>query len=186
MSNDEARLRMQLKLAGVGRRFLPAVLSDFGDRFKSLEVDKPKPIFIFGENGTGKTHLASALFRYWYRAAESRTSADRFVKGRYIMGRFKSTFDDRFESELDVERELSAPRLLVIDDISAIHATEYGVERLLAVIDSRYDNEAPTIVTSIWDAAKWKSKDPSLARRLASYQTAKMIDVYDEKGKSNG
>ena len=49
--------------------------------------------------------------------------------------------------------------LLIIDDMGKEPATEWGISKIYAIINGRYDGYMPTIVTTNYD-------DQQLARRL--------------------
>jgi len=101
-------------------------------------------IFISGPVGTGKTHLAVALLK---KAIQNCRKAE-IVTGVSLLYEIKATFDDKRINADDVISEYSQLPLLVIDDLGAEKSTDWAKEILYLIIDNRYSDMLPTIVTS--------------------------------------
>lgn len=102
---------------------------------------------LTGNKGTGKTTLACATLR----AASERHS----VNGQFwpvidLLDRYRRTFDsDRATESLDdVDQQMRRVPLLVLDDYGAHKGSEFAEERLFALIDYRYREHKPTVITS--------------------------------------
>lgn len=98
--------------------------------------------FLYGRAGTGKTHLASAAchgkpYLFWKVPVWLQ-----FLR-KVIAGE---------EFPYDPEKVLRAHSkgdfLLVLDDYGAHNQTDWAEEQLYRLIDARYEQQAPTIVTS--------------------------------------
>lgn len=116
---------------------------------------KKNGLFILGDIGVGKTHLAAAI-------------ANRLIQnGRPVicmtmidmLARIKATYDKREISEGEILRIYETVPLLVIDDMGKEPPTEWGVSKIYTIINSRYEGYKPTIVTSNYT-------DTELERRL--------------------
>lgn len=96
-------------------------------------------LLFYGDVGTGKTFAAACIANYLLerRVPVVMTS---FVKLLGGMG-----FG---EDEEKLIAQLNRPKLLVIDDLGAERGTEYALERVYNVIDSRYRTGMPMIVTT--------------------------------------
>ena len=122
--------------------------------------------FLWGGPGNGKTHLAIAALRH------------RFAKGQG--GRFWRVPDFlaflRAHLAVDMENKgvgsevetilkayQSANFLLVLDDLGVENQTDWACEQLYRVLDGRYENRAPTIITS---NAPLDSLDPRIRSRF--------------------
>lgn len=102
---------------------------------------------LMGNKGTGKTTLSCAVQRAVYQRHQVRSQ---FWPVIDLLDRYRRTFDrDRATETLDdVDNELRAVPLLVIDDYGAHSGTEFSEERLFALIDYRYRERLPLIITS--------------------------------------
>lgn len=99
-----------------------------------------RSLVLCGENGTGKTMLASI-------AAMARFGA--VYKMYEIIVRIKSSYKNNSKkSELDILKTLSNEPLLVIDEVGKQFGSESERNWLSYVIDERYENGLPTILIS--------------------------------------
>lgn len=103
-------------------------------------------LMLMGLPGTGKTHLACGIANYLIRH-RGRTAVYRTVGGMLI--ELKSSYDRQSEhSESQVMDGLTKPDLLVLDEIGATKPTEFELATLFAVINSRYEQQLPTLIVS--------------------------------------
>lgn len=114
-----------------GRRYV----RDFETICKS--EDDLKGLLLYGPPGTGKTHLAACI------ANE--------LMVRYVPVLFTSVIEltGLYEDELrEVLRRMRSARLLVLDDLGAERSTEFKVEQVYNVVNSRCNDMKPMIVTT--------------------------------------
>ena len=105
---------------------------------------KKNGLFILGDIGVGKTHLAAAI------------ANDLIQRGRPVicmtmidmLARIKATYDKREISEGEILRVYETVPLLIIDDMGKEPPTDWGVSKIYAIINARYEGYKPTIVTS--------------------------------------
>jgi len=104
-------------------------------------------MFLTGTKGTGKTTLACAIARTVYERHQVRAQ---FWPVIDLLDRYRRTFDqDRaVETTDDIDVQMRRVPLLVLDDYGAHKGTEWAEERLFALIDYRYREMLPTIITS--------------------------------------
>lgn len=105
---------------------------------------KKNGLFILGDIGVGKTHLAAAIANNLIQRGRSvicMTMID-------MLARIKSTYDKREISEGEILRIYETVPLLIIDDMGKEPPTDWGVSKIYAIINSRYEGYKPTIVTS--------------------------------------
>ena len=108
----------------------------------------PAPLmFMTGGKGTGKTTLACAVLREAYDKHK--------VRGQFwpvidLLDRYRRTFDaDRAVETVDaIDSQMHRIQLLVLDDYGAHKGTDWAEERLFALIDYRYRETLPTVITS--------------------------------------
>ena len=129
------------------------------------EVYDGKSLYVFGPNGTGKSTFAANLAKalvYMGRKVLFRNS-------KLLTEEIKKTFDGVNTDILD--RCFSA-EVLFIDDLGKEQPTEYALSMLYAVIEARYSNMLPIVVTSNYSrgqlVSRWAGVDESTARAIAS------------------
>jgi len=115
-------------------------------------------LYLAGQVGTGKTHTAWFAVGHWCLETETVpfTPRTQGVEGwstagpTIIFTRMTDLLDDLRPGDGARQRvrDCQNTKLLVIDDIGAEKASEWTQERLYSVIDHRYANLLPLIVTS--------------------------------------
>lgn len=136
-----AKRRALYESAGVPQRYQAARLADCNDATQAkimAWVSQPSGwIYAWGDMGTGKTHLAAAIVRetcrqLWTTLWVSASDAANLIAGR------------------DGEKELQRLRhcaVLVVDDIGLRAPTAMQAENLFRLLDYRYGNDKPTVLT---------------------------------------
>lgn len=135
---------------------------------------EPRPdllagVYLFGKAGVGKTHAACGVLRAYveskiYRledGSELYRGNCRYVNAPVWFAELKGTYSHRDESEQDVFNRYANCGLLLLDDLGKGTRSEWAVERLYMLIDHRYANMLPTIITSNYDLGE-------LAARLST------------------
>lgn len=104
------------------------------------------PFLAFlGNPGLGKTHLAIALGWEWIERGKTVLY--------YHVTAFLNALRDgyRHSGESDYEHIIAFARncsLLILDDLGSERATEWATEQLDFIIDFRYENHKPLIITT--------------------------------------
>lgn len=108
---------------------------------------KAQGLYLAGQVGTGKTHTAWAATCRWCMAAGVNPCSR---PGAVIFTRLTDLLDDLRPGDGARQRvrDCQNAQLLIIDDIGAEKPSEWTQERLYSVIDHRYANCLPLIVTS--------------------------------------
>lgn len=119
------------KLYMVAKRYI--------DNFDQMEQENQGLLF-YGIVGTGKSYTAACIAN---ELLNNRTSVvmTSFVK---ILQEIQKPQTD----ESDFMAKLNSPRLLIIDDLGTERNTEYALEKVYNVIDSRYRVKKPLILTT--------------------------------------
>jgi DNA replication protein DnaC len=118
---------------------------DYAQNFDEYK-EKGEGLFIAGGYGVGKTHLAAAITNYLIQNLKATVI---FGNITTLLGQLRFTYSDDSEyEELQLIRELSDVDLLVIDDLGKERPTLWVEEKLYNVINERYENYKPIIVTS--------------------------------------
>jgi DNA replication protein DnaC len=121
-------------------------------------------LFLQGGSGCGKTHLAAAAANF----AVTLGVPTLFLTVPDLLDTLRFSYDDKdvtFEERFD---EIRNARLLILDDFGTQNATGWAQEKLFQIINFRYINRLPTIVTSnlildeIEDRLRSRLADPEL------------------------
>ncbi len=164
MAEGEAFCR-RLDKAGVPRRYFKAqhpMAKELADK-----VEGGASLYVWGDNGTLKTTLASAIARrlvcHGLRVL--------MVNSIDLLIEIQSTYGTP-KSEADVlDRYYKAP-VLVIDDLGKEQQTAWTVSRLYSIVNARYGAMLPTVITSNFKvsdlAERMAGSDQSTARAIAS------------------
>lgn len=149
----EERLRKARILAGVPKRYADAehpMATEYAEK-----VASGRGMYLVGPVGTGKTYTASAICR----ELQAIGKGFRMLTGVQLLERYRACFDGE-STESSVTANLCGVPVLVIDDLGKETPTDWAVERLFRVIDERYNNERPVIVTTQFER-------PALIKRLS-------------------
>jgi len=101
-------------------------------------------LLLMGRYGCGKTHLAAAIANYAIDAGVSTlflTVPDLLDWLRYAYSGSAMSFEDRFE-------EIREIPILILDDFGTQNATPWAQEKICQIMNHRYINQLPTVVTS--------------------------------------
>lgn len=108
-------------------------------------AEKPSGwLFFTGRYGTGKTHLAASIANY---ALEHGTEIifqpvpDLLDQLRMSYGNISESYEERFN-------RIRSVQLLILDDLGAQSSTAWAEEKLYQIINYRYVNQLPTVITT--------------------------------------
>lgn len=149
MDRQEARKRAlareKLARCGIPKRFLDAEL-DKPELLKYLaefESSHGTGIYLHGEVGRGKSHLASALAREFVQAGYSTV----FTTAADMLGSIQDTFGTS-SSTFATTGKFAHVDILVIDDLGKESASQWSVGVIFQVLNARYEQMKPTVITS--------------------------------------
>ncbi len=101
-------------------------------------------LFLQGGYGTGKTHLAAAIANFAVGMGVPTlflTVPDLLDTLRFAYNDDDTTFEERFN-------DIRSARLLVLDDFGTQNATGWAQEKLFQIVNYRYINKLPTVITT--------------------------------------
>ncbi len=103
-------------------------------------------LFLEGQPGVGKTHLAVAVLKQVIQTAGARGL---FYDTRDLLRVIRSTYDPSIRTtELEVLRPVMTAELLVLDDLGAEKTSEWVEETMNLIVNTRYNERRLTIFTS--------------------------------------
>ncbi len=127
-------------------------------------------LLLQGNYGCGKTHLAAAIANF---AVEMNiptlflTVPDLLDNLRFSYNDPESTFEQRFE-------EVRTVRLLVLDDFGTQNATPWAQEKLFQILNYRYINRLPLVVTTNLSLAEI---EPRIRSRLQDPELVDRVEI---------
>jgi DNA replication protein DnaC len=125
-------------------------------------------LLLQGGYGCGKTHLAAAVANFTVSLAVPTlfiTVPDLLDALRFTYSNAESTFEQRFE-------EIRQAPLLIMDDFGTQNATSWAQEKLFQILNYRYINKLPLVVTTnllleqIEGRIRSRLEDPELVTRV--------------------
>ncbi len=137
----------QLPLGSIGYTF-ESYNIDLGSREAyqaALDVAEERLTWLIlnGGRDRGKTHLAIAVCRRWLESGK----VARYVHVPLLLDELRNGFDDKDRSFEQRFNHFKDVPLLVMDDLGVQAPTAWANERLQTLIDYRYINGLPLIVT---------------------------------------
>lgn len=102
-----------------------------------------KGLLFYGEPSTGKTYLASCIAN-----ALLKKRVPLIVTSIIKLTSASGPFSKEAEEQRLLVRKMNAARLLVIDDLGTERETDYKMEQVFEIIDSRYGAKRPMIITT--------------------------------------
>ena len=128
---------------GLGKLQADAIENAYNQAFNFAE-HRQGWLLMLGRYGCGKTHLAAAIANHAIEAGVSTlflTVPDLLDWLRYAYAGGDMSFEERFE-------EIREIPLLILDDFGTHNATPWAQEKIYQIINHRYINQLPTVVTS--------------------------------------
>jgi len=127
--------------AGVPSRYLQYTI----DLTRIEDLQNGRGIYFFGKQGSHKTTTACSMLRGWL--CDNSFGVAKFIRATTLIDDFNDTYSTR-ETIAQVMTKYSSVGLLLIDDLGKEIPTARAVSRLWELIDRRYGEQLPTIITS--------------------------------------
>ena len=131
-------------------------------------LDAGDGLWLMGDVGTGKTSLAMLV-------SKAALAADRTVaiySLPRLLARIRRTYDVAIgeDSYSTLFEKLTSVDLLHIDDLGAEKRTEWVLEQLYAIVDRRYEEQRPIVVTTNLDV-------PDLEEQIGPRTVSRLVEI---------
>lgn len=134
---------------GMGREYVNASLAKWRASEKQCSVvnawvkEPLKMLVLVGKPRTGKTFFCAAVANYFMQQKIN----VRYLNSRRFFEAIQNAIAND-KSQYEAIRQIASHEVLILDDIAAATNSEWQKEVLLDLMDQRYSNQAPTIVTT--------------------------------------
>jgi DNA replication protein DnaC len=182
--------RERLGTANIPKRYQHCTLGNFTSYNESLQravaqarrvadafPDVSKGLFLEGQPGVGKTHLAVAVLK---QAIQTTGARGLFYDTRDLLRVIRSTYDPATRTtELDVLRPVMNAELLVLDDLGAEKTSEWVDETMNLIVNTRYNERRLTLFTSNYPDIPDDTEPNSLLFRIGARMRSRLHEMCD-------
>ena len=106
-------------------------------------------LLLIGPIGTGKTHLAVGIIK---ELMASKGAASLFYDYRELLKEIQNSYNSSVHvTELEVLRPVFETEVLVLDELGAVKPTEWVWDTVSLILNTRYNNNRTTIITTNFD-----------------------------------
>jgi DNA replication protein DnaC len=174
--------------ANIPKRYQPCSLENFLAYNESLEravtharrLAETFPaagvgLFLEGQPGVGKTHLAVAVLKQIVAATGARGL---FYDTRELLRLIRSTYDPSIRTtEIEVLRPVLTADLLVLDDLGAEKTSEWVDETMNLIVNTRYSERRLTLFTSNYPDIPDDTDPNSLLFRIGARMRSRLHEM---------
>ena len=179
---------LRLADANIPKRYLHCTIGNFTAYNESLERaaaqaarladDYPavtRGLFLEGQPGVGKTHLAVAVLKQVIQVSGARGL---FYDTRDLLRIIRSTYDPSIRTtELEILRPVMTADLLVLDDLGAEKTSEWVDETMNLIVNTRYNERRVTIFTSNFQDIPDDTEPNSLVFRIGHRMRSRLHEM---------
>jgi DNA replication protein DnaC len=147
----------------------PAVVGEVRRYVADLDanLDRGRGLWLMGDVGTGKTTLAMLVSRH---ALDAGRSVAIYSLPR-LLSELRKTFEESSDlSYLQLLDSLASVDLLHIDDVGAERTSDWVLEQLYAIVNSRYEEEKAIVLTTNLDEA-------SLREQITERTVSRLVEM---------
>jgi DNA replication protein DnaC len=132
-------------------------------------------LFLEGQPGVGKTHLAVAVLK---QVIEHTGARGLFYDTRELLRLIRSTYDPSIRTtEIEVLHPVLSTDLLVLDDLGAEKTSEWVDETMNLIVNIRYSERRLTLFTSNYPDIPDETEPNSLLFRIGSRMRSRLHEM---------
>jgi DNA replication protein DnaC len=142
-------------------------------------------LLIIGKIGVGKTHLAVGIVK---ELILNRGCACLFYDYRELLKEIQNSYNASVQAtELDVLRPVFDAEVLVLDELGAVKPTEWVWDTVSLILNTRYNDNRTTIITTNFpdgppgsgslSAARSASREESLGDRIGERMRSRLHEM---------
>jgi len=198
----KARSQTLLEAARIPKRYehceLPSFTTDFPGAHPSLamahisatrfaqEYDPQDGtgLLLIGKIGTGKTHLGVGILK---ELIQTRGVACLFYDYRELLKEIQNSYNATVQTtELEVLRPVFEAEVLFLDELGAVKPTEWVWDTVSLILNTRYNNNRTTIITTNFDdqppaglmsSAKAAVREETLGDRIGERMRSRLHEM---------
>ncbi len=138
------------------------------------KYEKGEGLILVGPTGVGKTHLVAAIIHELAKMEEYVV----FLYTADFLDEIRETYDDEYTGEDKFEMVRTAT-ILVLDDLGTERMTDWAKEKITQLLNYRYNNLLPTIVTTnlSLDELRERIGERAFSRLLARSEVLPILGV---------
>ncbi|MEW5800513.1 MAG: ATP-binding protein [bacterium] len=136
-----------------------------------------KGILFMGSCGVGKTHLAVAIVR---ELIEKKGIPCLFYDFRDLLKEIQASYDQQSQiSELSILEPVLSAEVLLLDELGAAKVTDWMRDTLTYILNTRYNEDLSTLITSNWLDVKRKDKEgeETLEERIGTRLRSRLYEM---------
>jgi DNA replication protein DnaC len=174
--------------ANIPKRYVHCTLANFVSYNESLQravaqakqVAEAFPVvsrglFLEGQPGVGKTHLAVAVLKQVIQTTGARGL---FYDTRDLLHVIRSTYNASIHAtEFDILRPVMHADLLVLDDLGAEKTSEWVDETMNLIVNTRYNQRRLTLFTSNYPDIPDETDPNSLLFRIGARMRSRLQEM---------
>ena len=139
-------------------------------------------LLIIGQIGTGKTHLAVGILK---ELVLNKNIPCLFYDYRELLKEIQNSYNATVQTtELDVLRPVFEIDVLVLDELGAVKPTEWVWDTVSLILNTRYNNNRTTIITTNFEDQAAAGVNGSLSAARAASRAETLGDRIGERMRS--